>query len=268
MASSDAAMQQQHESIPPSITVYWGSGSPPCWRVLLVLHEKGLRYNSELLAFSSGVLKTPAMLTLNPRGLVPILIDGGVRMHESFAIMSYLESEYAGGSALLPREKVARATALMRMHESNNLSQATGEVVYYVRRMPPAELNAECADARTGGRPAQRARALRARALPHPRHATRADLSVKKAAVAAEFSLWESYLVGSQFLAGAGQPISLADLAFFPQLAFNVRLGLVLEGRWPSLASYFKRMLARPSVVATWPPHWLESKGDVMFKDI
>lgn len=257
---------------PPSITVYWGSGSPPCWRVLLALHEKGLRYNSELIAFSSGVLKTPAMLTLNPRGLVPILIDGAVRMHESFAIMLYLESEYTGGSALLPRDKVARATALMRMQESNNLSQATGEVVYYVRRMPPAELNAECAEAARGARGGA-LRAHRARtscALTHksPHPLPPPDLSVKKAAVAAELSLWESYLVGSQFLAGAGQPISLADLAFFPQLAFNVRLGLVLEGRWPSLASYFKRMLSRPSVIATWPPHWLESKGDSMFKDI
>jgi len=63
------------------------------------------------------------------------------------------------------------------------------------------------------------------------------------------------------YLAGPGNDVSLADFSFFPNLAYMVRLGLALEGRYPNLHAYFVRMATRPSVVATWPPHWLGSRG-------
>jgi glutathione S-transferase len=147
---------------PPSSTqrvLYWGSGSPPAWRVLITLHEKGLTYRSDMITFESGVLKTAPMLALNPRGLVPIFIDGDVRMYESLAILHYLEGAYPD-PPLLPRERVARARALTRMEEANNVSAAAGEVVYYVRRTPPGEINDEY-------------------------------LSAKKAALHTELALWE-----------------------------------------------------------------------------
>lgn len=145
--------------------LYWGSGSPPAWRALLALTEKGLPFRSEQVTFESGVLKTPPMLNLNPRGLVPIFIDGDVRMYESLAILQYLEWQYPEPS-LLPTDRVARARVLTRFEEANNLSTAAGEVVYYVRRTPPSELNEEY-------------------------------LSAKKEALHTELSLWESYLVGT-----------------------------------------------------------------------
>ena len=145
--------------------LYWGSGSPPAWRALLALTEKGLPFRSEQVTFESGVLKTPPMLTLNPRGLVPIFIDGDVRMFESLAILQYLEWQYPE-PALLPSDRLARAKALTRFEEANNLSTAAGEVVYYVRRTPPQDINEEY-------------------------------LTAKKEALHTELSLWESYLVGT-----------------------------------------------------------------------
>lgn len=32
----------------------WGSGSAPCWRVMIALEEKGLQYESQLIEFSSS----------------------------------------------------------------------------------------------------------------------------------------------------------------------------------------------------------------------
>lgn len=122
--------------------LYWGSGSPPAWRVLITLHEKKLSYKSEMITFESGVLKTAPMLSLNPRGLVPIFIDGDVRMYESLAILHYLDDFYTE-IPLLPKERIARARALTRMEEANNVSATAGEVVYYVRRTPPGEINEE-----------------------------------------------------------------------------------------------------------------------------
>jgi glutathione S-transferase len=213
---------------PPSLVVYWGSGSPPAWRVLLTLHEKQLPYRSQLVSFESGALKKPPMLALNPRGLVPVLLDGarGVCMHESLAIMHYLETFY-GDAPLLPADGQLRARALTRMQEANNVSSAAGEVVYYVRRTPPENIDANY-------------------------------LQVKRSALTEEMQLWETYLAGTLFLAGGG--ITLADLSFFPSLAYMLRLGFSLE-RFPNLLAYFHRMCERKSVLATWPPHWKEVPG-------
>lgn len=34
--------------------LYWGSGSHPCWRVMIVLEEKNLPYDDKLLEFSKS----------------------------------------------------------------------------------------------------------------------------------------------------------------------------------------------------------------------
>jgi len=77
-----------------AIELYWGSGSPFVWRVMLTLEVKGLKYESKLLEFSKGEHKTPAYLRLNPRGKVPTLKDGDFVLYESLAIMSYLDRKY------------------------------------------------------------------------------------------------------------------------------------------------------------------------------
>jgi len=177
----------------------------------------------------SGFLKTPEFLALNPRGLVPSLIDGDLVLYESLAILHYLEDKYPA-VRLIPKEPAAKARCLMRMQEANNASSAAGEVVYYVRRTRPESIN-----------------------FPY--------LRCKFAVLAEELKLWESYLAGAEYLAGPGQGVSLADFAFFPNLAYMVRLGLELEPNYPNLKAYFCRMCARKSILASWPPHWLKSHG-------
>src|SRR5262247_22931 len=77
-----------------AIELYWGSGSPFAWRVMLTLEVKKLPYESKLLEFSKGEHKTPAYLKLNPRGKVPTLKDADYVLSESLAIMSYLDRKY------------------------------------------------------------------------------------------------------------------------------------------------------------------------------
>ena len=77
-----------------AIELYWGSGSPFAWRVMLTLEVKKLAYESKLLEFSKGEHKTPAYLQLNPRGKVPTLKDGDFAVYESIAIMAYLDRKY------------------------------------------------------------------------------------------------------------------------------------------------------------------------------
>ena len=53
----------------------------------------------------------------------------------------------------------------------------------------------------------------------------------------------------------------MADVFFFPYIAFGVRVGLDL-GKFPSIKAYYDTVKERPSVKATWPPHWSEGEGD------
>jgi glutathione S-transferase len=71
-----------------ALEVYWASGSPFAWRVLLTLAVKRLPYQSRLLSFAKGENKSAEYLAMNPRGKVPTLKDGDFALYESLAIMA------------------------------------------------------------------------------------------------------------------------------------------------------------------------------------
>ena len=98
-----------------TIDVYWGSGSPYSWRVLLALEHKGLAYSSHLLQLAMQEHKAPHMLAINPRGRVPVLKDGDYVVFESLAVLYYLERKYPGAAA------VRRFTGRRRGHHARVL---------------------------------------------------------------------------------------------------------------------------------------------------
>ena len=77
-----------------ALELYWGSGSPFAWRVMLTLEVKRLTYQSTLLEFSKGEHKSSGFLKLNPRGKVPVLKDDDFVLNESLAIIAYLDKKY------------------------------------------------------------------------------------------------------------------------------------------------------------------------------
>ena len=77
-----------------AITLYWGSGSPFSWRVLLALEHKQLPFESQMLHFDKQEHQSPQMLKMNPRGRVPVLKDGDYVIFESVAILYYLDIKY------------------------------------------------------------------------------------------------------------------------------------------------------------------------------
>ena len=51
--------------------VWWGSGSAPCWRLLITLQEKGLtKYGEKIVTFSKKEHKADDIMAVNPRGQV------------------------------------------------------------------------------------------------------------------------------------------------------------------------------------------------------
>ena len=56
--------------------LYFISGSPPGWSVMLALGVKDLDYTPRRLSNSAGDQKSLEYLAINPRGHVPVLLDG------------------------------------------------------------------------------------------------------------------------------------------------------------------------------------------------
>ncbi|XP_061596987.1 glutathione S-transferase A-like [Cololabis saira] len=222
------------------MTLLWGSGSAPCWRVMIVLEEKKLQgYNQKLLSFENMEHKSQQVLDMNPRGQLPSFKHGNNIVNESYAACFYLESQFKSqGSKLIPDGPAEQALMYQRMFEGLAFYEKLNAVIYYNWFIPEDE-----------------------------RHDS--ALKRNKETLTTELQLWESYLqkLGSASHL-AGSSFSLADVLVFPTVANLFRFGLSAE-RYPKLAEYYALLKDRPSIKASWPPHWLENpKGQDTLKDI
>ena len=91
-----------------AVDFYHGHGSPFSWRVWLALEAKGIPYNLKVLSFQNEETKKPEFRAINPRGLVPTIVDDGFVLWEANAIMRYLATKH-GADKLYPTELKRRA---------------------------------------------------------------------------------------------------------------------------------------------------------------
>lgn len=210
--------------------LFWGSGSAPCWRVMIALEEKQLQgYNHKLISFDKMEHKSQEIMELNPRGQVPTFKHGNNVVNESYAACFYLENQFQSqGTRLTPENPADLALVYQRVFEGVTLNEKINAVIYYEYFVPEAERQESV-------------------------------LKRNKDALASELQLWESYLqkLGpGSFI--AGKSFSLADVTIFPNVANLFRYGLSAE-RFPRLAAYHSELKERASVKASWPPHWIEN---------
>lgn len=219
-----------------AIELYWGSGSPFAWRVMLALEVKGLAYESKLLEFSKSDHKKPEYLRLNPRGKVPTLKDGGFVIWESLAIMAYLDRKH-------PDPPLFGATA----EETGLVWRALAECESY---LIPA---------------GQRV----ARAIFFGKGLDKVD-EIQEAAetLRRELKLIDDRVAGANWL--VGEKISAADIGVFPLIQMLLRaaskeaaqplnLGFTpLVKTFPNVAHWVARIEALPNYERTYPPHWRE----------
>ncbi|XP_051811630.1 glutathione S-transferase A-like [Acanthochromis polyacanthus] len=207
------------------MTLLWGSGSPPCWRVQLMLEEKQLQgYNQKLLSFEKMEHKSQEVLDMNPRGQLPSFKCGKHILNESFAACLFLENQYKSqGNKLIPDSPDAQALMYQRMFEAVTLVQKMVDLVAYNFRVPEGE-----------------------------RHDSAVQRNTE--ALTAELKLWEGYLKKTDCCL-AGKEFTLADVLVFPYIAYMFHYGLSSE-RYPALAKYYNSLKDRPSIKASWPPYW------------
>lgn len=212
-----------------AIDFYYASGSPYAWRVWLALEHKSLPYELKLMSFSGGDLKKPEFTALNPRGKVPVIVDGGFVLYESEAILEYLDEAYPGaGGRLFPADVRQRAVCRRLVREMDT----------YLA--PPLDILVE-------------------EILTKPRLAWSGP-AIERARVALlkELAYFDRVLDGDYFLDGPGA----TDFSLYPSLALALRLEArkpdvgVRAGIGPRLSAWMKRLEALPWFNRTYPPHW------------
>jgi maleylacetoacetate isomerase len=91
-----------------AITLFDYPWSSAAFRVRIALNLKGLEYTRRNVNLREDQQRAPDYLVVNPQGLVPTLIDGGLVLTQSLAILEYLEESYPEPS-LLPAGCADRA---------------------------------------------------------------------------------------------------------------------------------------------------------------
>ena len=219
-----------------AIELYWGSGSPFAWRVMLTLEVKRLPYESKLLEFSKQEHKTPAYLQLNPRGKVPTLKDGDFVLYESIAIMAYLDRKYPTPPIFgTTAEQTGLIWRLVLECESYLLSAGDKVVRPLFFGKGLENLN---------------------------------EIQTAVELIRRELKIVDGRLADSNWLVGG--EISAADIAIFPLVQLLLRaagkeaarpldLGLVpLSQTFPNIARWVRRIEELPNYQRTYPPHWRE----------
>ena len=219
-----------------AIELYWGSGSPFAWRVMLTLEVKRLPYESKLLEFSKQEHKTPAYLQLNPRGKVPTLKDGDFVLYESIAIMAYLDRKY-------PTPPIFGTTA-----------EQTGLIWRLVL---------ECESYLLGAGDKVVRPLFFGKGLENVNEIQTAAELIRR-----ELKIVDERLADSNWLVGG--EISAADIAIFPLVQLLLRaagkeaarpleLGFIpLSQTFPNIARWVRRIEGLPNYQRTYPPHWRE----------
>ncbi len=216
--------------------LYFISGSPPCWSVMLALEVKGLAYTPKRLDNAKREQKAPEFLALNPRGQVPVLIEGDLTVCETFAILTFLDAahETPGQPALFGETPVETARTWQRISEvESNLRDQVGDISRPLFRGKGAEFAEQIA------RNAEKVRA--------------------------ELALLEARLEGQPFL--AGDAMSAADLIAYPVIMQLDRAGqreeakafdlaYPLKDHFPNLAAWGSRIETLPGYDKAYPPHW------------
>ncbi|MFZ9440370.1 MAG: glutathione S-transferase family protein [Hylemonella sp.] len=90
------------------ITLYHNQNSPCAAKVRAVLAEKAIPWDSKIVNLVEKENLQPEYLKINPKGVVPSVIDDGKTILESTIIMEYLDTKYSPDS-LKPEGAYAQA---------------------------------------------------------------------------------------------------------------------------------------------------------------
>jgi GST-like protein len=117
---------------------FYFNGSPNPTKVALFLEETGLPYEAIPVDTRKGQQFDPAFLAVNPNGKVPAIVDGGVTVFDSNAILLYLAEKT--GKFLPAGTPAARAELLSwLMFVATGVGPFSGQAVHF-RHLAPEKV--------------------------------------------------------------------------------------------------------------------------------
>ena len=216
------------------LEIFWISGSPYSWRVLLALAIKQVPFESHLLSEAKNEHKSEAYLKVNARGKVPGLRHGELTMGESVSILRYIERCF-------PRPPLFGESAVQEARINQQIDEIENYLVPHSHSLTLAVFE----DRVTGHEEVFNAYAESIRA-------ELTDLNEK-------VNTWL-----------AGDTLSAADIVLYPVIAGLLRAAgkpsartlelelLPFADRYSQLSEWCKRIEGLPGYDATYPPHWRE----------
>jgi len=105
-------------------------GSPNSRKVLAVINHLGIDIDVEYLDLFAGDIKTSAFEQINPNAMVPVLVDGDLKLWESNAIIQYL-AEKSQDSNLFSSDIAIRSDIVRwQCWELAHFNQAFGTLAF------------------------------------------------------------------------------------------------------------------------------------------
>jgi glutathione S-transferase len=216
------------------IELFWISGSPPSWRVMLALGVKNIDYISRQLDAATKEHKSPEFLKLNHRGQVPVLRCDEIVVRESLAIIAYLD-RLEPNPSLFGRDLSPTAAIWQQIMDfENNLRPEIATIALSVFRNQVSERTAEITSA--------------------------------VAKIQAEIQSLDRHLLDRDYLCNGA--LSGADITVYPTLqwlrralaknpvpAVTQALVNTLES-CSGLVQWENRIERLPNYDQTYPPHW------------
>lgn len=223
----------EHPKNAEDISLYWISGSPPSWRVMLALMLKQTPYQSKRLDHSKKENRSSSYLALNPTGQVPTLVHGQTIVRESIAILAYIDRAF-GGPAIFGQSLEDTACIWQTVMDfENNLRPDVTSIAQILLRDQSKTRKKDLEDA------------------------------------GKQFFNWlrqiENKLSNSQWICG-GAP-SAADCWLYPSIAWVERAAKVSKSTlaerfatpfatFTNLSTWKQQMEGLEGFEATTPPHW------------
>jgi len=182
-----------------------------CYKIRLMLSILGCEYQRVPVDIFKGESTTPEFLQLNPRGQIPLLVDGETTIWDSMAILVYL-ARRCGDERWLPCDALGEARVMQWLAVSEN------EVLYGLAR----------------------ARAVKRLNRPF-------DLEQCQKEGYAGLGVLETRLSESDWL--AAENVTIADIACYPYVML-AHEGEISLGAYPAVRAWLERIRDLPGWVA------------------
>ncbi|MEO6419138.1 MAG: glutathione S-transferase family protein [Polyangiaceae bacterium] len=197
--------------------VFYYSPMSSATRIHWALEELKIPYEKVKVDTKAGDQRKPAYLKINPNGKVPALVDGGVPMFESLAMLIHLGETYGVENNLWPAVGTPERLQALSWTTWGTVTFATAvfQVIMNTAERFPAEA----------------------------KNAAQAETA--KVAVGSLLQILNAQLEGRSYL--LGPDFTLVDVANASMIAFTMRAGIDLAP-YPNVTAWFARSTQRPAM--------------------